>query len=261
MIPKLHVVLRTCDRASLQNNRMFAKDEIVTRCLRSLVATLKPHNHTLHIIDDNSSKKTQSKIQKIATTATFDFLPPVKTEQPVKQKSRYSVKVAYDYIKSLPEDDLVYVVEDDYLHYPDAIDRMLRSWELFSAWDTNINVGIFPQDFNQLYFHPDHPFNTTYVRPCVIVPGIDRYYRTTWFTHESFLIKNKVIKKYSNYFNELLDIGFEEGKWEGNSISKVWEQEDVEMLMPIGTHVIHISNESDISFFADDWRTLWKQYK
>lgn len=261
MIPKLHVVLRTCDQSSLQNNRIFPKNEIVTRCLKSLVTTLNNCDNTLHIIDDNSSQQTKDTIQQIAHSATFNFLPANESNQTVKQKSRHSVKVAYDYINTLPEDDLIYIVEDDYLHYPDAIEKMLKSWELFGEWSDDIDVGIFPQDFNQLYLHPNHPFNDTYIRPCIVIPGIDRYYRTTWFTHESFLIKHKVIKKYRNYFNELLEIGFVEGKWEGNSISNVWTQPDVRMMMPLGTHAVHISAETDISFFANDWRELWDSYK
>jgi hypothetical protein len=33
--------------------------------------------------------------------------------------------VAYDYIYNLPDEDFVYIVDDDHLHYPDAIKRML----------------------------------------------------------------------------------------------------------------------------------------
>jgi len=262
MIPKLHVILRTCDRSSLQSNRPFAKNEIVIRCLRSLIATLHGHDYSLHIIDDDSSNETKRTIQEITVgLANITFLLPSDTDIPVKQKSRVSVKEAYDYIKTLPNDDLVYIVEDDYLHYPDAVDKMLKSWAMFTSWDPDVDVGIFPQDFRQLYFHPDHPFNNTYVRPCVVVPGADRYYRTTWFTHESFMIKNRVIKQYQTHFDSLLDIGFTEGAWEGNTISNVWQQPNVRMMMPLGTHAVHISDLADFSFFTDNWQELWELYK
>jgi glycosyltransferase involved in cell wall biosynthesis len=261
MIPKLHVVLRTCDRSSLQSNRIFAKDEIVIRCLRSLITALKNQDHTLHIIDDDSSNKTKELMQEIATNASFNFLPEIKSKMSIAQKSRYSVKVAYDYIYTLPEDDLVYIVEDDYLHYPDAMEKMLKSWELFSSWDDTVEIGIFPQDFKQLYFYPENGCSHAYLRHCIILPGIDRYYRTTWYTHESFIIRNRVIKKYRTHFDELLDIGFVAGKWEGNSISKVWQQDEIKMLMPLKTHAIHLSDPNDLSFFVNDLDELWEMYK
>ena len=42
-----------------------------------------------------------------------------------------------------------------------------------------------------------------------------------------------------------------------SSLTKVWNSPDVRMLMPIGTHAIHISNIRDISFFVTDWQELW----
>jgi len=67
-----------------------------------------------------------------------------------------------------------------------------------------------------------------------------------------------LIKQYISIFDELLLIGTEAGKWEGNSISKVWTSPNVAALMPIGTLAIHLGSERDISNFTD-WRTIWDQ--
>lgn len=258
---KVNVVLRTCDRVSLATDRIVAKDECIVRCLISLVNSLELHgNYSLHIIDDNSSDATKDKIREIAPTATFDFLPERdQTGLNGKQKSRYSVKVAYDYVDSLPEDELVYIVEDDYLHYNYSIQKMVEAWKYFQSFDDRTNVGIFPQDFVQLYFHPQNAFNDTYIRPCIISPGPDRYYRNTWFTHESFMIKKSVITKYKEEFNKLMEIGEIDGKWEGTSLSNVWTKPDVVMLMPMKTLAIHVSKKEDISFFCNDFEELWEK--
>jgi hypothetical protein len=71
------------------------------------------------------------------------------------------------------------------------------------------------------------------------------------------MIPVHVIKQYKEYFDLLLEIGTEHGAWEGTSLTKVWNSPDVRMLMPIGTHAIHISNIRDISFFVTDWQELW----
>ena len=261
---KLNIVLRTCDKKSIQGDRVVPKDECVVVCAKSLSKSLKFSNvdYSLHIIDDNSSNSTRKILKDIFPEATFDLLEPRdESNLNCKQKSRYSVKVQYDYIKRLPEDELVYLLEDDYLHYEDSILNLLEAWEFFTLLFPRSTVGIFPQDFNQLYLHPQNMFNSTYVEPCMVLPGPERYYRTTWFTHESFIVPVNLIKKYSEDFDKLETIGTIDGAWEGNTISNVWQKSDVMMLMPIGTLAVHLGCEKDISFFAYNWKEIYEKNK
>lgn len=259
----INVVLRTCDRVSMIGDRIVSKNECVIRCLNSLVKSLKNYGlYTLHIIDDNSSQETKEKIVSLAGDKNVNFLPPRDEEKlNNKQKSRFSVKVAYDYIKTLPENDLVYVVEDDYLHYDDTIEKMIEAWKYFSKFDVNTNVGIFPQNFKQLYLYPENELNVAYVRPCIVAIGPDRFYRTTWFTHESFMIQKKLITQYSKDFDELVDMYFIDGKWEGNTISNVWSKPNVKMMMPMKPLVFHVSTEDDLFFHKQDFEKLWEENK
>jgi hypothetical protein len=257
----INVVLRTCDRVSLADDRIIPKDKCIIYCLRSLVKSLKNYgSYTIHVIDDNSSKETRDEIIKLVGIENVNLLDH-RDESHLnnKQKSRFSVKIAYDYIKTLPEDELVYVVEDDYLHYNDSIEKMIEAWHFLSNIDNSVNIGIFPQDFTQLYLHPSNPHNSTYVQPCYIVAGPDRYYRTTWFTHESFMIRKSIITKYQEHFDELLEIGYVDGKWEGDSISKVWSKSDVLMFMPMKTLAYHVSKKEDLSFYCNDFEKLLKE--
>lgn len=260
---KLNVILRTCDKVSLINDRIVPKDECVIRCVKSLVNSLKQLQklpYKLTIIDDRSSTDTRTKLKTIAPDAKFIWLDERdETGLNNRQKSRYSVKIAYDEIYKLPNNELVYIVEDDYLHYPDSIEKMIEAHEYFSSFISNTNIGIFPQDFNQLYPHPQNKFNDTYVRQCYVIPGPDRYYRSTWFTHESFLVPVATIQKYKRHFDLLLTIGDNDANWEGNTISKVWKSHDMLMLMPLKTFAIHVSKKEDISFFNTDFEHLWKQ--
>lgn len=263
---KLHIVLRTCDRFTLQSDRIVPKNECVIRCLKSMLTSLKSFKafeHTLHIIDDRSTIETVDKIKEIAPNAMITQLGERdESGLNAKQKSRYSVKVAYDYIYSLPNTDLVYIIEDDYLHYPDAFTKMIESHQYFTEHMPGTSIGIFPQDFTQLYPHPQNKHNEHYVKPHVVVPGPDRYYRTTWFTHESFLIPITVILKYREHFEALLKIGSNEYDYEGSTISNVWEQPDVLMLMPmLQPHCIHVSTKEDIPFFNNDFDRLWEANK
>lgn len=262
---KLNIVLRTCDKKSIQGDRVVPKDECVITCVNSLINSISDFDLSkcnLHIIDDNSSEETRNKLKKIAINASFDFLEPRNEENlNPKQKSRHSVKVQYDYIKKLPDEDLVYLVEDDYLHYSNSIHKMIEAWEYFTLLFPRNITGIFPQDFNQMYYHPQNMFNSTYVEKCMVLPGPDRYYRTTWFTHESFMVPVSLIKKYSIEFDKLDTIGTVDGAWEGNTISNVWKKPEVLMLMPLGTLAIHLGCHKDISFFVNDWEKLYEELK
>jgi hypothetical protein len=261
MKKNINVVLRTCDRVSLADDRIVPKDKCILYCLRSLVKSLENYgSYTIHVIDDNSSKETRDNIISLVGSKNVTLLEHRDEEHlSNKQKSRFSVKVAYDYIKTLPEDELVYVVEDDYLHYSNSIEKMIEAWHFLSDIDNSVNIGIFPQDFTQLYLHPLNPYNSTYIQPCYIVAGPDRYYRTTWFTHESFMIQKSVISKYQEHFDEQLKIGYEDGKWEGNSISKVWGKSDVLMFMPMKTLAYHVSKKEDLSFYGNDFEQLLQE--
>jgi glycosyltransferase involved in cell wall biosynthesis len=262
---KLNVVLRTCDKTSLASNRIVPKDECVKRCYKSLINSLLHYNNpfTIHVIDDDSSIETKQFLNEYYPNAIRHdmVIDPNATYENLKQKSRVSLKIALDYINQLPDDELVYLVEDDYLHYYDSIFKMIQAYDYFSHAFPLTTFGIFPQDFNQLYPFPLHQFDTTYVRNCLITPGPDRYYRTTWFTHESFLIPVSLFKKYPFEFYSLLNIGTAEGAWEGSTISNVWQKPEVKMMMPLRTLAIHMGGPDDLSFFVNDMEYLWEQNK
>lgn len=261
----IHVVMRTCDRHSLVSTRIVNKKECILRCLNSILTNLESiEDKSLHIIDDNSSDDLKSKIKSIVEPLPFvttNYLPERdQTGLSAKKKSRYSVQVAYEYIYNLPDEDLVYVVEDDYLHFPNAIQEMVNTWSYFSKF-IPFNIGIFPQDFNQLHLHPSFHHNETYFQSGFVVPSHRRYYKTTWFTQESFMIQSKLFKQYKTEFDSLLKIGEDPSCWEGNTISSVWGKPDVKMFMPLGSLVVHMSDKTDIPFFISKEQVikLWNE--
>jgi len=264
----LHVVLRTCDRHSLQSTRIVNKKECIIRCLNSIIKELNIiEDKHLHIIDDNSSDDFKQTLNSMVGTlpyVTVNYLPfRDQTGLSDKKKTRYSVQVAYEYIYELPDEDLVYIVEDDYLHFPGSIAEMVETWSYFTNI-LDINIGIFPQDFNQLYYHPIFPHNETYFQASFIVPARNRYYRTTWFTHESFMLQSSVFKKYRKEFDTLLNIGGDNPAcWEGNTISSVWNKPDVRMFMPMGSLVVHMSAKTDMPFFISKDQVIkaWEENK
>lgn len=266
----LHIVTRTCDRSSIQSQRIVHKTECVLRCVNSILRNMKSlDNVDYHIIDDMSSDHLRhgliSMAQEYKQDVTFNFLGPRDTEgQNPHQASRYTVKLAYDYIYTLPDDDFVYIVDDDHLHQDDALSTMLSAWDyLNQLMPEGIDVGIFPQCFVQLFPYPENKCGHVYIRPCHVVPTPVGFYRTTWYTHETFMIKAKVFKKYKDIFDTLVTTGSDPAIWEGNTISNVWERNDFMMFMPLHPSVMHMSVSQDKPFYwtKEDVINLWEANK
>ena len=297
----LHIITRTCDKASIQSKRIVNKTECALRCVNSVLKNMENLDDVdYHIIDDRSSEYFRESLTKICDESkqkvTFDFLGERDVEgQNPHAQSRFSVKVAYDYIYNLPDEDFVYIVDDDHLHYPDAIPRMLHTWTYLNhmvnvidprnqyrkkLWNdgmsdyetnlevsqfnnrTNIDVGIFPQCFVQMFPYTANVSLDFYVRPCTVLPTPTGYYQTTWYTHETFMLKAKVFKKYKETFDRLQVTGTPAAGWEGDTISDLWN-EHVKMFMPLDPDVMHMSVSRDLPF---SWRPehamkLWEDNK
>ena len=297
----LHIITRTCDKASIQSKRIVNKTECALRCVNSVLKNMENlEDVDYHIIDDRSSEYFRESLTKICEESkqkvTFDFLGDRDTEgQDPHAQSRFSVKVAYDYIYNLPDEDFVYIVDDDHLHHPDAIKRMLYTWSYLDylinvvnprdtfrkkMWEagasdeetnrevekfnerTDNDIGIFPQCFVQMFPFASNPSMDFYVRPCIVVPTPTGYYQTTWYTHETFMLKAKVFKKYKETFDRLQVTGTPAAGWEGDTISNLWEK-DVRMFMPLNPSVMHMSVSRDLPF---TWRPehaiqLWDDNK
>ena len=294
----LHIITRTCDKASIQSKRIVNKTECALRCVNSVLKNMENLDDVdYHIIDDRSSEYFRDSLTKICEESkqkvTFDFLGDRDTEgQNPHTQSRFSVKVAYDYIYNLPDEDFVYIVDDDHLHYPDALKKMMVTWEYLDnlvnfitprdqyrkkLWaegvsyeDTDLKVekfnertdediGIFPQCFVQMFPYDKNSTLDFYVGSCVVVPTPTGYYRTTWYTHETFMLKAKVFKKHKETFDKLQLTGTPAAGWEGDTISKLWENH-VRMFMPLNPSVMHMSVSRDLPFTwqPKDLMALWK---
>lgn len=265
----LHIVIRTCDRGSIQSKRIVNKTECALRCLNSVFRNIKDFDNVdVKIFDDRSSQHLRNGItemsEKSGKSVSIEFLGERDTEgQSPHVQSRYSVKLAYDYIYTLPDEDYVYIMDDDQLHQDNAITRMISAWEYLNNFTPEHDIGIFPQCFVQLFPYPNNGFAYAYVRPCHVVPTPVGFYRTTWYTQETFMLKAKVFKKYKDIFDTLQTTGSDPAIWEGNTISEVWQKPDFMMFMPLEPDLMHMSVAGDKPFYwsNEDVINLWERNK
>jgi hypothetical protein len=148
--------------------------------------------------------------------------------------------------------DLVYFVEDDYLHFPEAIKEMVSAYELFK-YKLNDEVAIHPFD------DPDN-YKPRWIIPTKIVYGHGRRWRTNQYTTFTFMCNPEIIRKnWSIFYTLATEYGTEWGEafniHEGTTINKIW-RESVCLFTPIPSVALHMQYKDQMDPYID-WKKLW----
>jgi hypothetical protein len=235
---QLDVILRTHDGSSLHdwNQRIIdaPKAEIIRRCVISLVKALEPVEHTLTIFDDHSS------------TPTVEFLwdhGEVVVTGPGNNKSLLDALQQAGASRA----NLVYMVEDDYLHEPEAIIEMMDFFEDAREW--GMASALHPYDARTNYG------SHAPIRDCKVVTGSTRHWRTNTYCTGTVMAEPWV---------------FREPEWEalamhcdkpgmhiheGVTTSEIWANR-VHLFTPLPSLAIHL-NENIPPLV--DFQQLWEQ--
>jgi len=117
--PHFHVIFRTCDVVrSVHGTRPFnlEKRPLIQECFYSLWTALRPYSHSIEILGDKVSPELEAwfgKFQAVDSGITFS-----NGNYGNDESIRQSVLRAL----ARPDDDWVYLCEDDYLHVPQAFE-------------------------------------------------------------------------------------------------------------------------------------------
>ena len=205
-VPYFHIIFRACDVVQAVNKspRPFNldKQELIKICFRSLHESVK---HVPHILGDKLSSK------------LMDFFSgyDVKLSNGSygnDESIRQSIKLAL----TLPDDDWVYLCEDDYLHRPETfsfISRLIAEKETMKVpvrkrWSSKVtyinpDLVIFPPDYPDRYLPHD-------LEQFYIFHSSDCHWRQVANTTFTLMLQVKVIKKYRHVF-EKSSIGANDG--------------------------------------------------
>lgn len=258
MINSLDIILRTCD---VENNDWrvryhgIEKPELIVGCLRSLVNSIKRVSETkirLIVLDDHSSSDTLDRIHKITSE--------VENSKAVSLESKGYNNSAYrQWVLCRDSDaDLVYSVEDDYLHCPSAIQEMLDSYQKFRERLKRNDLVLFPFDEPTEY---DPPNRTDF-----IVHGSARHWRTGVFTTNVMMTRPQIFRdnwplfetlalKYNaDYLNPKV-----ESYEESNTIWQIWQSNRAMRFNPIPSLALHMQFEKQRDPFID-WQQWWNDY-
>lgn len=128
---KLDVILRTCSTQSISRlNRICGDDRelMLVKCITSLINSINSANFSINltVLDDHSSSSFLTLLESILSKCNKTY-SLVSLEERGQNSSAY-----YQFLEAAQGEDLVYTVEDDYLHEPNAISNMLTAYNYLS---------------------------------------------------------------------------------------------------------------------------------
>lgn len=233
------VILRCHDRGDVHTYApriIGPKSEVVRRSVLSLTESLKEIDHNVTIINDRCGMLTTSFLHDHGHVVT-----------PYHHGNNGSMAMAVA-IACESKADLVYMVEDDYLHYPSAISEMVGI--ITKAKDMGMKeVAVHPYDDFDNYHN---------LMPCTVVDGDHRHWRTNEYTTFTVMCRPDVIRQHRTIWDDMAH-GYEivDGIHENTTINKIWRK-SVTLFTPLPSVAIHLNHNIPPLV---DWHRLWETYK
>jgi hypothetical protein len=251
----LHIVFRSCSRQHVHFEQRFIpvdKAMLISQCLKSLVLSLAraPQNlrFRLTVVDDHSSDACVGDIKAILARAKFatEFIPLEETG------NNPSLKYCFNMART-SDAELIYLVEDDYLHSLECMDEMLDAYFYFgqklSANIQNPEVAIMPVD-NMFHYHD----NTMFSSPLVL--GRNRHWRVNYYSNATFLISRKAIANNWRTFEQLSDYQLSRPETHEDATLGPMFRTTVNLFTPVPTLALHVAGHTYESPYSN-WRKLW----
>ena len=258
-VKSLNIYFRSCSKVNLWNQnkeRIFeaSKDEYA---LRSLYSILKSINYSkknfneinikLSIIDDNSSEKFIQNMKKLLLKFDIDneiiSLQNNEITQDIKDSNFASIKKCFMLAKENSK-DLIYFVEDDYIHDEICILEMIGAYERI-ATQLNKEILLCPTDYPYLYANCD---------PTYIFLGNKKHWRKTEQSLGTFLISKTNL---NIYWENLLQFASGKDNPAEIALHKIYEKEPC--FSPIPSLAIHCANINSIYGISPNinWQEIW----
>ena len=269
-IKSILVLFRTNSNVEIwdQNKKRIFELPKIEYTLRSLNSLLKSINFCkekypsieikLTIIDDNTNENNLNKIKKLTNENKFN----IKIEKVDHQKYKKVIKEqkneqTYSNLSSLfccyetakmNTEDLVFFVEDDYIHFEPMMDEMIASYERITS-QLSKDIFMCPADYPYLYMDN---------QKTSILIGNKRHWRTVNKTLCTFMTSKKLLEEYwDNFYKTCLDRHDPFEKYI-NDIYK--EVICVSPLKSLSVHFTNINSSYGLSPFID-YKKLWNESK
>ena len=249
-----------------QNKRRLYEQPKIEYSLKALNSLIKSVNFSKTkypnikfktiIVDDKSKEENLNKLKKLIDGSGLDIsITPLnhdKYKDTIKQQKNdqtfsnlASLLQSFELGKEYGE-DLIFFVEDDYLHFEPMMEEMIASYERIAS-QINKDVFMCPADYPYLYMNNEKTN---------ILIGNKRHWRTINQTLCTFLTTKSLLDKYwDNFYNTCLDRNdpFEK------HLNEIYTKEFcISPLKSLSLHLTNVNSSYGLSPFID-YKKLWEE--
>ena len=267
-VKSILILFRTNSNVEIwdQNKKRLFELSKIEYTLRSLNSLLKSINFSkekypsakikLIIIDDNTNEINLNKIKNLTNSSDIDItitkVDHEKYRQLIKEQKNEqtysnlaSLLCCYEIAKK-NADDLVFFVEDDYLHFEPMMEEMIASYERISS-QINNDIFMCPADYPYLYMNN---------QKTNVLIGNKRHWRTVNETLCTFMTSKFFLEKYwDNFYKTCLDRHDPFEKY----INEIYNTEVcVSPLKSLSVHFTNVNSSYGLSPFID-YKKLWNE--
>ena len=249
-----------------QNKKRLFEEPKIQYSLRALKSLIKTVNFSktkypnikfkIIIVDDKSKGENLDKLKKLTDESDLDMsitsLNHEKYKNIIKQQKNdqtfsnlASLLQSFELGKEHGE-DLVFFVEDDYLHFEPMMEEMIASYERIAS-QVNKDIFMCPADYPYLYMNNEKTN---------ILIGNKRHWRTINQTLCTFMTTKSLLDKYwDNFYNTCLDRNdpFEK------HLNEIYTKEFcISPLKSLSLHLTNVNSSYGLSPFIN-YKKLWDE--
>jgi len=270
-VKALDIIIRTCASVNMltQNKKRLFQQEKIEYTLRTIKSLLNSAsdsklinlNINFKVIDHNSTTKNLKEIDNIFKKFDKEYLlinldiskfknMINKTNQMGKEVTLNQMSNMANIRQSLLEakksEDLIYFVEDDYIHKKNSLSEMIFTYERIAS-QINNEIIICPTDYPYLYAKAEVTQNFL---------GDKFHWRKINETLCTFLTSKQIIEKYWDKYISMCEI--EHAPFE-KPMHEIYEKELC--ISPIPSLALHFTNINSIFGLSPnvDWKKVWDE--
>ena len=274
-VKSLDILIRSCASVGMltqSKQRIFEKEKIeyTLRSINSIIRSSKfakelmPNlNINFTVIDHNSGEQNLKKIQNLLDNSNLNHnlinLDLSEFDSRIKKTNAKNENVTPNQLSNMSNiyksldlskklDDLIYFVEDDYIHELNSISEMILTYERIAS-----------QISNELILCPtDYPYLYTKTENTNIFLGEKSHWRKINETLCTFLTSKQIVEKHWAKLISMCE--FEHYPFE-SPLHEIYKEELC--LSPIPSIAIHCTNINSIYGLSPnkDWKKIWEDNK